>query len=368
MAPLLLTPIELRSVVSRNRVMVSPMCQYCAPEGVPHDWHFVHLGSRAVGGAGIVMAEATAVEPIGRITPYDLGLWNDEQERAFERIARFVGEQGAVPGLQLSHAGRKASHARPWESRRPLGPADGGWPVVGPSAVPWGPDDLVPHELTIGEIGALVERFAAAARRARRAGFRLLELHAAHGYLLHSFLSPISNRRTDGYGGELDNRCRLVLETVAAIRREWPDELPLLVRLSATDWIEDGWTVDDTVDLARRLAARGVDAIDCSSGGTAPSQSISPYPGYQVPFARAVREGAGVATAAVGLLSDPEMAEEILAAGDADLVVLGRMSLWNPYWTHHAADALGREADLPLQYARSGIHARRRPSDGGQTG
>ena len=333
------------------------MCQYCAPGAVPHEWHTIHLGTRAVGGAGIVMTEATAVEPAGRITPYCLGLWNDEQEAAFARIVAFVGEQGATPGIQLAHAGRKASHRRPWEDRTPIRPDEGGWQVVGPSPIPWGPDDLVPQELTPAEIARLVEKFRASARRALRAGFQLVEIHAAHGYLLHSFLSPLSNKRTDQYGGSLDNRMRFLLETVTAVREVWPAGHPLFVRLSVSDWVDGGLTVDDSVAVAKRLADLGVDLIDCSSGGTSPAQKIKAHPGYQVPFAETVRREAGVRTGAVGMINSPEMAEEIVANGRADLIILGRIMLWDPYWPFHAAAALGGEPDLPIQYARSGIYA-----------
>lgn len=334
------------------------MCQYCAPEAVPHDWHLIHLGSRAVGGAGIVMTEATAVEPVARITRFDLGLWSDEQERACARIVSFVGQQGAVPGIQLAHAGRKASHRRPWEGRVPLSIADGGWEAIGPSPTPWQDGDLVPREMTAMDIERVIGCFREAARRAARAGFRLLELHAAHGYLLHSFLSPISNARRDGYGGSFERRCRLLLETVTAVRETWPEELPLFVRVSATDWAEGGWELEDTIRLARILATLGVDVIDCSSGGSTQAQAIDPRPGYQVPLAAAVRKGAGIATAAVGLLSDPAMIEGILTRGEADLAVLGRIALWDPYWPHHAADELGVAVALPVQYKRSNIHAR----------
>jgi 2,4-dienoyl-CoA reductase-like NADH-dependent reductase (Old Yellow Enzyme family) len=355
-ASLLFTPITLRSVTVRNRVMVSPMCQYSAPQAVPHDWHYVHLATRAVGGAGIVSAEATAVEPIGRITPYDLGLWDEEQQRAFAQIAAAIAEHGAVPAIQLAHAGRKASHRRPWEARAPLRPEHGGWDVIGPSPLPWEHGDLMPRAMTVADIERTIERFAASARRALAAGFRLLELHAAHGYLLHSFLSPISNARVDRYGGSFSNRVRFLLETVCAVREAWPAELPLSVRISATDWVEGGWTLDDSVRLARLLAARGADIIDCSSGGSTRAQSITPEPGYQVALAETVRSRAGVMTAAVGLISDPLMAEDILLAEKADLVVLGRIALWDPYWPHHAAAALGIEPQLPLPYARSAIY------------
>ncbi|HEY2413597.1 MAG TPA: NADH:flavin oxidoreductase/NADH oxidase [Pirellulaceae bacterium] len=355
--PMLFQPLALRAVTARNRIMISPMCQYCANDGVPDDWHFVHLGSRAVGGAGIVMTEATAVEPIGRITPYDLGLWNDEQEAAFARIAAFIAKQGALPGIQLAHAGRKASHLRPWEGRRPLLKEEGGWDVVGPSPLPWAEGDLVPHELTVAEIAALVEKYRLSAERGLRAGFKIVEIHAAHGYLLHSFLSPLSNQRKDEYGGAIERRARLLIEVVAAVRSVWPAEFPLFVRVSATDWADGGWKVEDTVLLARELGSRGVDVIDCSSGGTVPEQQIPNEPGYQVPLAEIVRRDAGVKSAAVGLISTATQAEEVLNRGQADLVVLGRIALWDPYWPYHAAKELGVKLEMPIQYARSGIYA-----------
>lgn len=335
--------------------MISPMCQYCAADAIPHDWHFVHLGSRAVGGAGIVVTEATAVEPAGRITPYDLGLWNDEQESAFARIAAFVGEQGALPGIQLAHAGRKASHKRPWEDRRPLSPELGGWEVIGPSAVPWKDGDLIPREMTGSDITRVITQFQNSVKRARGAGFRLIELHAAHGYLFHSFLSPLSNRRSDAYGGDFKGRTRFLLEAVHAIREVWPPEFPLFVRISTTDWAEGGWQLADTVQLAKRLKGLDVDVVDCTSGGNVPEQNISVHPGYQVPFADVVRREAKIRTAAVGLISEPAFAEEIIASGRADIVVIGRMALWDPHWPHHAAKALRSEVKLPLQYKRSDI-------------
>jgi len=351
----LFEPIELRGVTARNRIMVSPMCQYCAEDAIPHDWHFVHLGSRAVGGAGIVVTEATAVEARGRITPYDLGLWNDEQERAFAKIAAFVTDQGALPGIQLSHAGRKASHGRPWEDRSTLLPANGGWEVIGPSALPWKDGDLIPREMTPDDIRNVTAQFQSSAQRALRAGFRIIELHAAHGYLFHSFLSPLSNRRKDGYGGDFTGRVRFLLETVGAIRDVWPLELPLFVRLSSTDWVDGGWHLADTVELARQLKIAGADLIDCSGGGNHPEQDIPLGPGYQVPFAERVRREADIRTAAVGLISEPGFAEEIITEERADIVVIGRMALWDPYWPHHAAKALGTEVKLPLQYRRSDI-------------
>ncbi len=355
--PKLFEPIQFRDVTVRNRIMMSPMCQYSAPEAVPLEWHYVHLGSRAVGGAGIIMTEATAVEARGRITPYCLGLWHDEQEAAFSRIAKFVAEQGAVPGIQLAHAGRKASHKRPWEDRTAIYPDEGGWEVVGPSAIPWEPDDLIPHALSSDEIGEVILKFQASAERALRAGFRIIEIHAAHGYLLHSFLSPLSNQRNDQYGGNLDNRMRLLLETITAVREVWPDELPLFVRLSITDWVEDGLTLEDTLAIAKKLASLDIDLIDCSSGGNSYKQKAPNHPGYQVPFSEAVRREAGIRTGAVGLINSAELAEEILANHRADIIILGRLVLWDPYWPYHAASKLRAELNLPIQYARSGIYA-----------
>ena len=353
----LFEPLQLGEVIVPNRIMVSPMCQYCAADAVPHNWHFVHLASRAVGGAGIVMTEATAVEPAGRITPFDVGLWNKEQETAFSHIASFVSDQGAVPGIQLSHAGRKASHTRPWEGRRPLTPEEGGWHVFGPSPIPWEVGGLTPRELTTDDIARLVEKYQIAAKRVLRAGFRLIELHAAHGYLFHSFLSPLTNQRKDSYGGNFEARSRFLLDTVKTIRDVWPSSLPLFVRLSATDWVEGGWKLADTVRLAKLLSTLGVDAIDCSSGGIVPEERIKVHAGYQAPFAETVRREAEVRTVAVGLISEPTLAEEIVANGRADLVAIGRLALWNPYWPHHAAKVLKAKVSLPIQYTRSDIFA-----------
>ena len=354
---LLFEPIRLREVTVRNRIMISPMCQYCAEDAVPKEWHYVHLGSRAVGGAGIVMTEATAVESAGRITPFDLGLWNDEQESSFSRIARFIRDQGAVPAIQLAHAGRKASHARPWEGRKPLRPGQGGWQVLGPSPIPWEPEGLIPRELEAKEIQALIGKFRESAGRAHRAGFRLLEVHAAHGYLFHSFLSPLSNKRGDAYGGEFGGRSRFLIETVKAIREVWPSHLPLFVRLSAVDWVEGGWSLPDTIRLARILSSMGADVIDCSSGGIASGESINPYPGYQVPFSEAVRRETGCKTVAVGMISEATFAEEIVSSNRADFVAIGRAALWDAYWPYRASRRLGVDFPLPVQYARSEIFA-----------
>ena len=347
----LFEPLTLRGVTSRNRIWVAPMCQYSSVEGMPDDWHLVHLGARAVGGAGLVMTEAAAVSPEGRISPSDAGIWNDEQAAAWARVTRFVRSQGALAGIQLAHAGRKASTRRPWEGRGVVPPEEGGWTPVGPSATAY-PGLAEPGPLDEEGIAGVRADFVSATRRALDAGFDVVELHAAHGYLLHSFLSPLSNDRTDGYGGDLAGRMRLLLEVVEDVRAVWPEDKPLVLRISASDWLEGGWTVEDSVILAKEAAARGVDLVDCSSGGNAPSQ-IPLDPGYQVPFAAAVRSGAGVPTGAVGLITEPAQAEAILADGAADVVLLARELLRDPHWPLRAAAALGVEVPLPVQYARA---------------
>ena len=355
-SPLLFRPIRFREVEVPNRIMLSPMCQYSAHDGVPNDWHLMHLGARAAGGVGLVCTEATHVVPEGRITPHCLGLWNDEQQAAFARIVRLVESQGAVPAIQIGHAGRKASAAPPWAGRRPLGADEGGWEPVAPSPIPYQEGGPVPREMTADAVRASIEATAAAARRARDAGFRVLEIHGAHGYLIHSFLSPLSNTRDDGYGGGFDNRVRFLMETVEAVRGEWPAELPLFLRISCTDWVEGGWDLEQSVELARRLAATGlIDLIDCSSGGNDPRQRIPRHPGYQVPFAETVRRESGLATGAVGLISRADMAEEILANGRADLAVLGRAILADPHWPINAAKALRVPPPWPRQYERSDV-------------
>jgi 2,4-dienoyl-CoA reductase-like NADH-dependent reductase (Old Yellow Enzyme family) len=343
----------MRDVSCRNRIFVSPMCQYSCTDGMPVDWHLVHLGSRSVGGAGLVMAEATAVVPEGRISAADAGLWNDEQAQAWARIASFVREHGAVPAIQLAHAGRKASSAVPWLGQGTVAPGHGGWQPLGPSAIPFDPADAPPREMTAGELDDVVERFVDAARRAVTAGFQVVELHMAHGYLLHSFLSPLSNRRDDRYGGSLDNRMRLPLGVAAAVRDAWPEHLPLFVRVSATDWVEGGWDLEQTVEFARRLQTLGVDLIDCSSGGAVPDATIPAGPGFQVRFAEVVRREAGVATGAVGWITEPEQADTIVATGQADAVLLAREMLRDPYWPQRAARALGVPPPRPRQYERS---------------
>jgi 2,4-dienoyl-CoA reductase-like NADH-dependent reductase (Old Yellow Enzyme family) len=350
----LFSPLPQRSVRLRNRIVVSPMCQYSCTDGVATDWHLVHLGSRAVGGAGAVIAEATAVEARGRISPGDVGLWEDAQVEPLARMTRFVSSQGAVPGIQLAHAGRKASTASPWDGGGPLGLAQGGWTVVAPSAQPFAEGHPLPEALTPAGIAGVVQAFVAAAKRALAAGFELVEIHAAHGYLLHQFLSPLSNHRTDQFGGSFENRIRLLLEVVDGVRAVWPEQLPLWVRVSATDWAESGgWDLPQTVALAMLLKNRGVDLLDCSSGGTLPHAKIPVGPGFQVPFAEVVRREAGIATGAVGLITEPEQAERILAENRADVVLIGRAFLKDPYWPLHAAKALGAELTWPAQYRRA---------------
>jgi 2,4-dienoyl-CoA reductase-like NADH-dependent reductase (Old Yellow Enzyme family) len=349
----LFSPFTLRGVTFRNRVWVSPMCQYSAQDGVANDWHLVHLGARAVGGAGLVLAEATAVDPVGRISPGDLGLWSDAQAEAAARVADFIAAHGAVPGVQLAHAGRKASTALPWLGGKPLGPEEGGWQTVAPSALPFAPGHPEPRALTEADIARVVRDFGAAARRAAMAGFQVVEIHAAHGYLLHQFLSPLSNTRSDAYGGSLEGRVRLVLETARAVREAFPAEWPVFVRLSATDWVEGGWDLSQSVQLATWLREAGVDLIDCSSGGLVPYAKIPVAPGYQVPFAAAIRRDAGIATAAVGLITEPAQAEAIVSDGRADAVLLARALLRDPHWPLHAAQALGAQGPWPSQYLRA---------------
>ena len=349
----LFAPLTIRGVTFRNRIAVSPMCQYSSDDGFANDWHLVHLGSRAVGGAGLVFTEATAVEARGRISPKDLGIWKDEHIANLSRIAAFVKQRGAVPGMQIAHAGRKGSTRVPWEGGAPISLDQGGWQTVAPSAIPFRPGDPAPVELSCAEIRNVVEAFAAAARRVRAAGFEVLEIHAAHGYLINEFLSPVSNHRRDEYGGAFENRIRFALEVADAVRCEWPESQPLFMRISATDWAEGGWTLDDSVALASRLRERGVDLIDCSSGGNVLDAKIQLGPGYQVPFAERIRREAGILTGAVGLITEARQAEEIIQAGRADLVLMAREFLRDPYWPLHAAPVLGAEAAVPVQYSRA---------------
>ncbi|HET7730584.1 MAG TPA: NADH:flavin oxidoreductase/NADH oxidase [Usitatibacter sp.] len=347
----LFSPLQLRTLTFSNRVFVSPMCQYSADDGIPNEWHHVHLGSRAVGGAALVCAEASAVTPEGRITPWDTGIWSAAHARAWKPIAAFVRAHGAVPGIQLAHAGRKASCAKPWEGGKPLGTPAGGWTTLGPSAIPFG-EYPAPRAMTLEEIARTVEDFRAGARHALDAGFDVAEVHGAHGYLLHSFCSPLSNRRTDAYGGSLDNRIRLPLEVARAVREEWPADKPVFYRISATDWYEGGWDVEQSIQLCRRLKDVGIDLVDCSSGGNIAEQKIKLGPGYQVPFAEAIRAGARIPTAAVGLISEPAQAEQVVSLGQADAVFLARALLRDPYWPRHAARALGVAMPWPDQYKR----------------
>jgi 2,4-dienoyl-CoA reductase-like NADH-dependent reductase (Old Yellow Enzyme family) len=350
----LFSPLQLRSVTLRNRIAVSPMCMYSATDGRANDWHLVHLGARAAGGAALVLFEATAVEARGRISPADLGLWEDGQVEPLARIVRFVEAQGAAAGLQLAHAGRKASVRPPWDAGgAPLAAAGGGWTPVAPSAIPFAEGYPAPHALDAGEIAGVVRAFAGAARRAAAAGFRALEVHAAHGYLLHQFLSPLSNRREDAWGGSFENRTRLVREVVAAVRAEWPERLPLLLRLSATDWVEGGWDVEQSVALARALGPLGVDLVDVSSGGLAAQAKVPAGPGYQTGFAERIRREGGIGTGAVGMISSPEQADHVIRTGQADLVLIARELLRDPHFPLRAARTLGQEGPWPKQYLRA---------------
>jgi 2,4-dienoyl-CoA reductase-like NADH-dependent reductase (Old Yellow Enzyme family) len=349
----LFSPLTLRGVTFRNRIFVSPMCQYSCTDGVPGDWHLVHLGSRAVGGAGLVMVEATAVTPEGRISPADTGLWNDAQANAFKRISSVIASQGSIPGIQLAHAGRKASTTPPWEGGHPIKASDGGWQPVAPSLLAFAPGYAVPRELSPAEIENLVMKFAEATGRALEAGFKVVEVHMAHGYLLHEFLSPLSNHRQDEFGGSLEARLKFPLNVAAAVRKVWPDSLPVFVRISATDWMDGGWDLPQSVVFARRLRETGIDLIDCSSGGMVPDAKIPAGPGFQVPFSAAIRRDARIATGAVGLITDAHQAEQTLVCGDADAVFLARAMLRDPYWPLHAAQELGVEVPWPVQYERA---------------
>ena len=355
--PLLFQPITFRSVTARNRIVVAPMCQYSANDGLGNDWHVQHLGARATGGAGIVMTEATHVSDIGRITPHCLGLYDADHQALLARLASVITQCGSVPGIQIAHAGRKASSEVPWKGGKPIPLDHGGWQPVAPSALASRPDATIPHALSASEIGDIIGQFVASARMAREAGFKIAEVHAAHGYLAHSFLSPVSNHRNDSYGGELESRSRFLLEAIEAIRTEWPADLPLWVRLSCTDWTPGGLKIEDTIALSRRLAATGlVDLIDCSSGGVSHEQEIpSLHPGYQVPFADAIRSQAGIATGAVGMITEATHAAEIVANGRADVVLLARAVLADPAWPLRAAKALGVTAELPPQYGRAAL-------------
>ncbi len=350
----LFSALKIREIAFHHRIGVSPMCQYSSEDGFATDWHLVHLGSRAVGGAALVIAEASAVQAHGRISPADLGIWKDEHMAALARIAAFIRARGSVAGIQLAHAGRKASTRVPWENSGSfISESEGGWRTVAPSSIPFRETDTPPIELSKTGIADTVDAFAAAARRALAAGFQVLEIHGAHGYLINEFLSPLSNHRRDEYGGSFENRIRFVLEVTEAIRRVWPDSLPLFIRISASDWVEGGWSIDDSVKLARRLKLLGVDLVDCSSGGLIPTAKIPLGPGYQVPFAERIRREAAILTGAVGMITEPEQADAIIRSGSADLVLLARQFLRDPYFPLHAAKALGVEIAPPVQYKRA---------------
>jgi 2,4-dienoyl-CoA reductase-like NADH-dependent reductase (Old Yellow Enzyme family) len=348
-------------VTLRNRIVTSPMCEYSSVDGFATDWHLVHLGSRAVGGVGLIVTEATAVTADGRISPQDLGIWSDAHIDPLANIVRFIDSQGGVAGMQLAHAGRKASTRRPWEGTGPVSPADGGWlPIWGPSPIAFDEGWITPTPLDEAGIAHVIDAFAQAARRAYAAGFRVIELHAAHGYLMHEFLSPLANTRTDRYGGSFENRTRIVLDSVRAIRQVWPERLPLFVRLSVTDWVDGGWSTDESVELARLLGPLGVDLIDCSSGGNTPKFYGPTGPGYQVPLSTRVRAESKIMTGAVGMITEAKQADTIIREGEADLVFLARELLRDPYWPLHAAHTLGAEIPWPQQYQRAMPHPRSR--------
>ena len=346
----LFTPLTLRDVVFKNRIFVSPMCQYSCENGMPNNWHLVHLGSRAVGGAGLVIAEATAVSPEGRISPNDCGIWSDEQAEAFKSITSFIEAQGSVAGIQIGHAGRKASTDLPWRGGLPLPDGENGWQPIAPSPIAFGKAYTVPREMTEADMDRVVDAFTSATKRSLSAGFKVLELHMAHGYLMHQFLSPISNLRKDQWGGALGNRQSFPLRIAAAVRKVWPDNLPLFVRISCTDWVENGWDLPQSIEFSTRLKRLGVDFIDCSSGGTVPDARIPVGPGFQAVFSAAVRKAVGIETGAVGLITAPAQAEQVLVTEQADAVLLGREFLRSPYWPMTAAADLGVNLEWPNQY------------------
>lgn len=349
---LLFSPLKIREVEFKNRIGVSPMCQYSSEDGFVNDWHLVHLGSRAVGGAGLIIVEAAAVAPEGRITPRDLGIWNDEHIAGLKKIVNFIHSQGSIAGIQLAHAGRKASTREPWNGGSFIPDEEGGWQTLAPSAIPFSEEHSTPRALSPEDITRIKIEFQDAARRAFDAGFKVVEVHAAHGYLIHEFLSPLSNKRSDEYGGSFENRIRLLLEVVEAVRIPWPEHLPLFVRISATDWVEGGWTKEDSLALSEILRTKGVDLIDCSTGGNVPKASIPAGPGYQVEFSEALKQ-TGILTAAVGIITSPEQAESIIADGKGDMVLLARQMLRDPYFPLHAAKALGVDIPWPVQYERA---------------
>jgi len=350
---LLFFPLKIKGLEFKNRIFVSPMCQYSSDDGLPNDWHLVHLGSRAVGGASLVMIEATAVSPEGRISPSDSGIWSNTQAQAFKRITGFIQEEGSVPGIQLAHAGRKASTDVPWRGEKPLTINEGGWQPLAPSPLPFAEKHPLPREMTIQDLEEVVTQFAEGTRRSLEAGFQVIEIHLAHGYLLHEFLSPLSNRRTDEYGGNLQNRMRFPMQVVRAVRESWPADFPLFVRISCTDWVQGGWDLPQSIELANRVKEIGVDLIDCSSGGLVPSAKIPVGPGYQTPFSGEIRSKVGIATGAVGLITHPVQAEQILTTGQADAILMARELLRDPYWPLHAAQTLKVDIPWPPQYQRA---------------
>ncbi len=349
----LFSPVQMRSLTLRNRIMVAPMCQYSSCDGLPNTWHMVHLGSRAVGGAAVVMVEATAVCPEGRISPSDCGLWNDAQAKAFAPIAAFITEQGAIPAVQIGHAGRKASTTAPWLGGGAIDPANGGWAPSAPSPLPFSSDSPVPLELNTENLEQVAQQFEATAKRALDAGFQIVEVHMAHGYLLHQFLSPLSNQRTDQYGGSLENRMRFPLEIAHRVRAIWPEELPVMVRISATDWVDGGWNLDQSVELCQKLKELEIDLVDCSSGGLVPDAVIPVAPGFQTPMATEIRKAVGIATGTVGLITSAVQAEQIIATEQAEVVSLARELLRDPYWPLHAAHELKADYPWPVQYERA---------------
>lgn len=350
---ILFSPLRLRGIEFKNRIFLSPMCQYSSEEGMPTDWHLVHLGSHAVGGVSLVMVEATGVSPEGRISPWDSGIWSDRHVQAFKRITAFIEGQGAVPGIQLAHAGRKASTDVPWRGEKPLAINEGGWQPLAPSPIPFGDTSPVPHEMTKEDLKEVISQFVAGTRRSMEAGFKVIEIHMAHGYLLHEFLSPISNQRMDEYGGSLQNRARFPLSAAKAVRESWPSGLPLFVRISCTDWVEGGWNLAQSVEFSRGLKEIGVDLIDCSSGGLVPHAKIPVGPGYQTPFAAEIRSRVGIATGTVGLITHPVQAEQILSTGQADVIFIARELLRDPYWPLHASKTLNVDVSWPSQYLRA---------------
>jgi len=349
----LFSPLKLREVELKNRIAVSPMCQYSSQDGFANEWHLVHLGSRAVGGASLVMTEATSVSPDGRISIDDLGIWKDDHIEYLKKITDYILSQNAIPGTQLAHAGRKTSRTSQWKGDKLLSISEGGWQAVAPSAIPFAEDTAIPVALTLEGIEKVIHDFQSAAVRALKAGFRVIEIHAAHGYLIHEFMSPLTNKRADDFGGSFENRIRLLLEVIRAVRNVWPDKYPLFVRISSIDWRNDGWTIDDSVILASLLKDKGVDLVDCSSGGGVPGLTIPAAPGYQVPFAEQIRKRTGMLTGAVGIITTPEQAESIISSGQADIVLLAREFLRNPYFPLHAARELGVDIPWPVQYERA---------------